>query len=223
MSRAARKMFDGPVGLIEVLLDKPMAAPRGVAVIAHPHPKLGGTAEHKVPAILATSLREQGWLAVRPSFRGTGNSEGVHDDGDGETDDLMQIAVRFRSDYPDVPLALVGFSFGAYVQTRVAKRLASSGLPAQCLVLTGPGVGDTAGGRHYAPDNVQRTTLIVHGEFDAHVPLQNVLAWSDSQALPVTVIPAADHYFSRRLPLLSKVVCDFLAASTDGPRTPRQP
>jgi alpha/beta superfamily hydrolase len=77
------------MGRIEILFDVPDAAPRAVAVIAHPHPLLGGSAEHKVPAILARGLRDDGWVALRPNFRGVGGSEGVHDEGMGEVDDLV--------------------------------------------------------------------------------------------------------------------------------------
>jgi len=106
----------------------------------------GGTAEHKVPAILARSLREAGWLTVRPNFRGVGGSEGLHDHGVGETDDLLAVSLRLQSMYPGLPLVLVGFSFGAYVQIGVARRLREQGPPSARLVLVGPGIGQVEGG-----------------------------------------------------------------------------
>ena len=105
----------GPVGRIQVLRDQPQGAPRGVAVIAHPHPLFGGTMDNKVVQTLARAFVQCGWTAVRFNFRGVGTSEGAHDEGVGETDDLLEVV---RSFAPHGPLALGGFSFGSYVTVR---------------------------------------------------------------------------------------------------------
>ena len=117
----------GPAGRIEILLDRPAIAPRGVGIVAHPHPLMGASARHKVPHVLAHALRDQGWLSLRPNFRGVGHSDGVHDEGAGEIDDLFELAQQARREHPGLPLALMGFSFGAYVQSHVAARLAARG------------------------------------------------------------------------------------------------
>jgi alpha/beta superfamily hydrolase len=201
-----RDSWPGPMGRIEILFDVPDESPRAVALIAHPHPLLGGSAEHKVPAILARGLRDDGWVALRPNFRGVGGSEGVHDEGMGEVDDLVAVSSGLRSRYADLPLVLIGFSFGGYVQIQVARKLAEAGISIARLVLVAPGVGEVEGGRFYEPGDVPPDTLVVHGEKDERVPLANVLRWAEPQGIPVVVVPGADHFFSRRLPILARPV-----------------
>lgn len=200
----------GPAGRIEVLIDLPEPPPRAMAVIAHPHPLQGGNAEHKVPAMLARCLRDLGWVTLRPNFRGVGASEGAHDGGAGEADDLVAVAIRFRSMYGDLPLVLVGFSFGGFVQIEVARKLAARGTPAKRLVIVGPGVGEVEGGRIYQPGDVPPDTLVIHGEKDERVPLDNVMRWAEPQGIAVAVVPGADHFFTRRLPVLTRFVAAHL-------------
>jgi uncharacterized protein len=198
-------LLDGPAGAMEVLVDAPAGALRGIAVVAHPQPQLGGSATHKIPHLLARAIRELGWLAARPNFRGVGASQGRHDGGFGETDDVLSLVEQLRRDLPDVPLALVGFSFGAFVQSRVALRLAST-RPARDVVLAGLPVGEVEGQRHYSTESVPAGTLILHGELDVVAPLSAVLRWARPQSLPVVVVPGADHFFSGRLPVLRTLV-----------------
>ena len=142
MSRHERFLVDGPDGKIEVFVEDHVDA-RGIALIAHPHPLFGGTADNKVVTTLARAFREQGCITLRPSFRGVGGSEGEHDHGEAETDDLLALHHWARARYETrrtpagepLPLYLAGFSFGAYVTTRLAKRLATVGDPARWLVL----------------------------------------------------------------------------------------
>jgi alpha/beta superfamily hydrolase len=201
-----RDSWLGPTGRIEILFDVPEGPPRALAVIAHPHPLLGGSAEHKVPAILAKSLCDDGWVALRPNFRGVGATEGVHDGAMGEVDDLVAVSSDLRSKHADLPLVLIGFSFGGYVQIQVARRLTEAGIPVARLVLVGPGIGEVEGGRCYVPGDAPLDTLVIHGEKDERVPLTNVLRWGEPQGIPVVVIPGADHFFSRRLPVLARFV-----------------
>jgi alpha/beta superfamily hydrolase len=70
------QLVDGPVGAMEVVFDAPARTPRGVAIVAHPQPLLGGSATHKIPQLLARALRDDGWLVARPNFRGVGASQG---------------------------------------------------------------------------------------------------------------------------------------------------
>ena len=195
----------GAVGRIEILLDEPAGAPRGVALVAHPQPLLGGSARHKVPHVLAHALRDQGWLSMRPNFRGVGGSEGRHDHGAGETEDLLLVAAQARADHPGLPLALMGFSFGAYVQSHVAARLAERGDPARHVLLAGMPVGQVQDWRHYDPAPVEHAWL-VHGEFDERAGLQALLSWARERRQPVFVVPGADHFFSGRLQLLRELV-----------------
>lgn len=206
LSASGARVVDGPAGALELLIDAPASAPLGVALVAHPQPLLGGSAVHKVPQFLARGLVESGWAVVRPNFRGVGRSAGVHDAGIAETGDLLHLVQDLRETPAGQRLALVGFSFGAFVQARVAHALADAGAPAWRVVLAGMPVGEVEGGRHYdTPDRIP-AALVVHGEADERVPLQAVLDWARPQVQPVTVIPGADHFFTGKLPALRALV-----------------
>jgi hypothetical protein len=200
----------GPAGAIDVALDLPAAPARGIAVIAHPHPLYGGTRDNKVVQTLARALVPLGFACWRPNFRGVGGSEGAHDAGIGETDDLLAVCALARAHEsapadPAAPLLLAGFSFGCFVQSRVAQRLAQDGRAPAQVVLVAPAVSRF----DLAP--VAPQTLVVHGEVDDVVPLAAVLDWARPQELPVVVVPGADHFFHRRLPLLRRIVATTVA------------
>jgi alpha/beta superfamily hydrolase len=205
MSRHEHVLLDGPAGKIEVFVE-PQEAPRGIALVAHPHPLFGGTADNKVVTTLSRAFRELGYATLRPSFRGVGGSEGEHAHGDGETDDLMDVHAYARQRFGALPLALAGFSFGAYVTTRLAKRLADAGDPAERLVLVGTAAGYVEGARSYETAAVPADTIVIHGSADTTVPFANVLAWATPLDLPVVVIPGADHFFHRRLHLIRDII-----------------
>jgi alpha/beta superfamily hydrolase len=198
--------FQGPAGVLEGLCDLPDALPiRGTAVISHPHPLFGGTMQNKVVQTLAKAFVQNGWRAIRFNFRGVGSSAGVYDEGRGEIEDLMSVIEQSSSD----SMALAGFSFGAYVTSHAASRLAPSG-NLKKLVL----VGTAASGFQVAPlpSELHEKTLVVHGEVDDTVPLSSVLEWARPQSLPVTVVPGVAHFFHGQLPLLRALVSRHLRA-----------
>ena len=195
----------GPVGNIDVIMERP-DAPRGIALIAHPHPMGGGANTNKVAYTLARTFVSLGYAAFRPNFRGVGASEGEHDEGIGETDDLLVVLDEAKRRCGDLPVALAGFSFGAYCQTRVAKRLADAGHPAQRLVLVGTAAGYVENSRQYDTEAVPHDTIVIHGSADDTVPLDNVFAWAQPLDLPVVVVPGADHFFHRRLHHIRDIV-----------------
>ena len=187
-----REFVAGPVGRIECAVDGPEGAPPiGVALIAHPHPLFGGTLDNKVVQTLARAFVELGYEAWRPNFRGVGETEGTHDEGRGELEDLAAIVAHLKPER----LALAGFSFGAGVQVMLAQRVR-----AEKLVLVGVAV------TRFALQPVQAGTLVIHGEQDDTVPLAAVLDWTRPQDLPVVVIPGADHFFHRKLHILRALV-----------------
>src|SRR5450759_2855678 len=122
-STLERVLVDGPDGHIETDINDPGATRRGIALIAHPNPVQGGTKDNKVVTTLAKTFFSLGHVAVRPNFRGVGASAGKHDEGRGETEDLLAVAAYARQRYGALPLILAGFSFGSFVQTRVARRI----------------------------------------------------------------------------------------------------
>jgi alpha/beta superfamily hydrolase len=204
--RTQFELISGPVGSIEVAIDAPAGEPRGLAVVCHPHPLFGGTLDNKVTQTLARALVALGFISVRPNFRGVGNTAGTHDEGGGEVDDIVTVVDLFRQRYQPKELVLAGFSFGSFVQTHVAQRLAAAGIPAQRLVLVG-----TATSRWQVMP-VPEDSLVIHGELDDTVPLSSVLDWARPQNLPVTVIPGADHFFHGRLPIIKRLVIHALSS-----------
>lgn len=199
----------GPVGTIEVIAEVP-PHPRGIALVAHPHPLFGGTNTNKVAQTLARTLAGLGYVALRPNFRGVGHTAGTHDEGRGETEDMLAVLdwaqTRFAGAAARLPVVLAGFSFGAFVQARVASRLKEADAPAHRLVLVGTAAGHVDGARSYATDAVAADTIVIHGSSDETVPLANVLAWAEPMDLPVVVVAGADHFFHRRLHVLKDII-----------------
>ena len=183
----------GHAGNMECLLDVPEGAPRGIALVAHPHPLYGGTMENKVAVTLARTFLALDYAVARFNFRGVGASEGVHDEGRGEVDDMAVMLAHMQEQYPGLPVALTGFSFGTFVQAQLQQRLIAEGRPAERLVLVG-----TAAGKWPMPE-VPADTILIHGELDDTITLQQVFDWARPQDLPVIVIPGADHFFHRKL------------------------
>ena len=197
----------GPGGQIEALLDTPVdGQARGTAVIAHPHPLFGGTMQNKVVQTLARAFVQCGWQAVRFNFRGVGASAGTYDEGRGEAQDMLAVIERLA---PQGPLALAGFSFGAFVTSQVCQAL-SPGRSPEKLVL----VGTAASRFSVAPiaPELHDKTLVLHGEQDDTVALSSVMDWARPQSLPVVVIPGVEHFFHGQLPLLKSLVVRHLAA-----------
>jgi uncharacterized protein len=195
MNKTEKFTLTGAAGQVEGVLDYPHddAAPRGVALVAHPHPLYGGTMDNKVAVTLMRTFVSLGYVVARINFRGVGKSEGVHDHGQGETDDMAILHQWMTEKYPALPVALAGFSFGTYVQTRLAQRLVDAGTPAERLVLVG------AAAKKWEMAAIPADTILIHGENDDTIPLVDVLDWLRPQDIPVIVIPGADHFFHRKL------------------------
>jgi alpha/beta superfamily hydrolase len=137
---------------------------------------------------------------VRFNFRGVGGSAGTHDDGRGELDDLLTVVQHAA---PTGPLALAGFSFGAFVTANAFATLhAERELDSLVLV----GVAASRFNVAPVPAEAHAKTLVIHGEQDDTVPLTAVLDWARPQILPVTVVPGVGHFFHGQLQLLKSLV-----------------
>lgn len=191
---------DGPVGPIEVALDRPAGVSRGAALLAHPHPLFGGSLSNKVVQTMARAFVQAGWTAVRFNFRGVGRSAGAYDDGRGELADWLAVLAEQA---PSGPVCLAGFSFGAFVTSHGAAQVHPS-REVERLVL----VGTACSRFEVAPvaTHLHVRTLVVHGEQDDTVPLASVMDWARPQQLPVTVVPGGGHFFHGQLPLLKDLV-----------------
>lgn len=190
----------GAAGKLECALDLPRTDPVGIVLIAHPHPLYGGTMNNKVVQMMARTFIGLGYVAVRMNFRGVGASEGSHDFGNGETDDMAVLLEHIKKQYPVLPVVLGGFSFGTFVQSRLQQQLVTQAQPPKQMVF----VSATAG--KWAVDSVPANTLLIHGELDEVVPLQDVFNWARPQDLSVVVVAGADHLFNHKLHHIRNII-----------------
>ncbi|MCL1886805.1 MAG: alpha/beta hydrolase [Betaproteobacteria bacterium] len=190
----------GPAGQLECALDLPEAPPVGIALLAHPHPLYGGTMDNKVVQIMARAFIGLNYASVRVNFRGVGHSAGAHAEGLGEAEDMAVVLEYVKKRYPDLPVALGGYSFGTYVQSLLQQRLASEGNPPERMVL----VSVTAG--KWAVDTVPKETILIHGETDEIIPLSDLFQWARPQDLSVVVVTGGDHLFNRKLHHIRRII-----------------
>lgn len=195
-------LITGPAGQLEMLCEgfSPDSAPKAITVVCHPHPLHGGTMTNKVVHYLARSLRDLGLATIRFNFRGVGNSSGKHAQAIGETDDLLAVIDWVQEHYPDTPLWLAGFSFGAYVALRgVSQR------PIERLITIAPAV-------HlydFSTLNLPECPwLLIQGNADEVVPPAEVVSWIKGlDRKPRTIyLKGVGHFFHGKLTLLREVL-----------------
>ena len=203
--RSTKTSIQGPVGLLEAILETPVAGePIGVVVVCHPHPQHGGTMHNKVAHTLARSFVRLGYAALRFNFRGTEGSEGEYDEGVGELDDALAAMQWMRAEFPAGPIWLAGFSFGAAIALRAAIEA-----PVDGLVTVAPAVRRFASGLTRQPEC---PWLIVQGDQDELVDIEETISWFNAlQPGPeLAVIEAAEHFFHGRLVDLRELVANFV-------------
>jgi alpha/beta superfamily hydrolase len=202
---AAAVEIQGPAGGLETAIDTSGLPAVATAVICHPHPLQEGTMSNKVVTTLARAFARLGADAVRFNFRGVGASKGRYADGVGEREDALAVVAWCRARWPDRPLYLGGFSFGAAVAAAVAARAAPAG-----LVTVAPPV-DKLPADFVAPTC---PWLLVHGEADDVVPAGPVIEWCATLPAPprLVLLPGVGHFFHGRLPALAQAVNDTFGA-----------
>lgn len=189
--------IETPGGRIETVIDDPGESRKGLILIAHPHPLQGGSMDNKVVHTIARVASDHGYVAVRPNFRGVGMSEGEYDHGCGETEDMLAVIEFVSKNYPGLPWRLAGFSFGGYVQHRVAQRIDTD-----CVILVAPAVN------LYDFDAPVPATRIIHGDNDEVVPLAAAQSWASEHHVPLRVIHGSDHFFHGKLAELKQAVSE---------------
>jgi uncharacterized protein len=200
-----RALFiDGPAGRLEALLNVGSDDASHAALVCHPHPLFGGTMHNKVVYHAAKALTGFGFPVLRFNFRGAGLSEGKHDNGFGEVDDVRAGLDWLRKEYGK-PLIFAGFSFGASV-----------GLRASCpepdvKLLISLGTPTSAEGRLYAYrflDECRKPKLFVSGDRDQYGPIAELEGLVAHAADPkkFVIIPNADHFFVGQLPLMREAI-----------------
>lgn len=200
-----QEYIDGPAGVLQLVHESPAGPARAVAVICHPHPQHGGTLHNKVVHQLALSFRELGAVSVRFNFRGVGESQGDYDEGRGEQQDLSAVVAWARGRWPDLPLWLGGFSFGAMVAIRAA-----ASLRPQRLVTVAPAVNHFAAGPFDVPAG---DWLVIQGGADEIVPVAEVraLAETSPQSPHLVVLDGASHFFHGRLNDLKRSILEYFS------------
>ncbi len=202
--------LEGPAGGLEALLESPAdTEPQGSALILHPHPEQGGTMQNKVVHTLARAFQHRGMRSLRFNFRGTGASDGEFDDAEGEYDDAVAAMHYLAQRWPDSPLWIAGFSFGAAIAIRVAAGQVVSG-----LVSVAPAVSRFVGKLEKQPTC---PWLIVHGDKDEVVPVDDSVAWVNGldPGPELQVFSGAGHFFHGRLVELREAVDRFVAEHAD--------
>ncbi len=188
--------IEGPAGPLEALHEGPDDATPIVraAVFCHPHPLFGGTMHNKVVFRLARAARRAGSAVLRFNFRGVGLSGGQHDKGHGEQDDLRAALAYMAARYPQLPLAVGGFSFGS----RVAARVFCGNATLERLICCGAPVSS---GDWSFFDACAGPKFFVHSTRDQYGAQDDLQAVFDRAAGPknLTWIDSADHFFSDAL------------------------
>jgi uncharacterized protein len=191
---AQRQLIAGPAGRLEALIEAPAHGPPLLAaVVCHPHPLFGGTLDNKVVHSVARVLLRRGAATLRFNFRGVGASTGTHDGGAGETDDTLAAVAAARDRWPNLPLVLAGFSFGAAVAIRAAHRARPA-----WLISVAPAVDRVPLADFAAPEC---PWLIVQGDADDVVSAEFVRQWCAAQAggAKLCILPGVGHFFHGRL------------------------
>lgn len=211
---SAALLIPGPAGMIDAILASPRepVRPAGFALVCHPHPLFGGTMSNKVAYTLAAAALRAGLYALRFNFRGAGRSEGAHDQGRGETEDVLFLAEWMRQRLPGARLVLAGFSFGAFVSLQAAVR-AQPVLQISIAPPFGKYFGDAA-----APARPPCPWLVVHGVDD------EVVSFDETRALLAQYVPPPElvtmdgtgHFFHGRLADLQDAVLSFMQKNWPG-------
>jgi alpha/beta superfamily hydrolase len=197
--------FAGPEGRLEAVLMKPEEPPVAAAVVCHAHPLHGGMMHFKAVFRAAKALQGEGLAVLRFNFRGVGRSEGVHDDGNGEQDDVRAALSQLQARFPGVPLVLGGFSFGSVVALRVAARDAR----VRAVFALGFPLGSEGDAATLQAPSQPR--LFVQGELDAFGPGATLRALVEALPPPreLVVVPAANHFFDGHLDALQSAIADW--------------
>ena len=209
-----KHLISAPSGVLEIALDLPQnQTMRGIALVCHPHPLHGGAMENKVTTTLARAAVAEGLATLRFNFRGVGQSTGVHDNGDGEVDDAACALAWLCAQYPTLPCLIAGFSFGSAMAAKLYARLCEqdSELQTRKPQLRGLVLAGTSAPR-YEIGTLPEHTLLLHGQADELIALDDVLQWAAPRLLAVTVVPEANHFFDKKLGFIKSYAERYIAA-----------
>ena len=204
MAETFHRTFFLPVkaGKLEATLwTTPVAEPSMAALVCHPHPLYGGTLHNKVVFQTAKALNRRGIPVLRFDFRGAGLSEGEHDKGRGELEDVRTAIEYLASEFPQRPILVAGFSFGAWVGLRAGcedarlEKLIGLGIPIANLDMS------------YLRD-CGKPKLLIQGGDDQFGPRESVEEFFATLPEPkrLVIVEHADHFFSGHLAEVRKAI-----------------
>jgi uncharacterized protein len=204
----SRNFFlSGPVGRLEAVLWTPQSptVPPLAALICHPHPLFGGTMHNKVVFQAAKSIDALGVPVLRFNFRGAGLSEGVHDRGIGERDDVRTALQFLAAEFPSVPLLVAGFSFGSIVGLSVGCQAPE----VTDLIALGFPVNNSEVSFIF---ECRKPKLFVHGTNDEHGDIRKV-----QELVPLlpgenrlVIVEGVDHFFTSKLSAVDQAITTWL-------------
>ncbi|HZE63236.1 MAG TPA: alpha/beta fold hydrolase [Pyrinomonadaceae bacterium] len=193
-------------GRLEAIVKQPRTPAKGIALVLHPHPLGGGTMHNKVVFRAASALNDAGLTALRINFRGVGQSTGEHDEGRGELEDVRAALSYLAREFPDQPITLCGFSFGARVGLEVGmsddrvRNLISLGTPVDKYDFS------------FLKAN-SKPILFVHGDRDEFGDLNRVTTLAarlkENADVELHVIKNSDHFFEGHLEELKRIITDW--------------
>jgi len=197
LSRETPLFIQGPVGQLEaLLLEVPDA--QGVALVCHPNPVQGGTMLNKVVSTLQRTARDGGYHTLRFNYRGVGASAGSHDMGTGEVDDAEAVAAWLQEKYPNLPVTLLGFSFGGFVAAALGARLEAQGRVPSKLFMIAPAVHRLTA---ETPSASQCPLVVIQPDTDEVIEPQAVYDWSANLGRAHELLKVAEcgHFFHGKL------------------------
>jgi hypothetical protein len=197
MGKAFHRTFflNGPAGRLEALLwSVAQASPHMGALVCHPHPLYGGTMHNKVVFHVAKTLQSLGLPVLRFNFRGAGLSEGEHDKGRGEQNDVRTSLDFLAEEFPGRPIVLAGFSFGCWVGLRVGCA------DARVTHLIGLGAPANSSDFSYLRE-CSKPKLVIQGARDPYGSRENVQKLMAGVPGPkrLVIVEGADHFFTGKL------------------------
>jgi uncharacterized protein len=199
--------LDGPSGRLEAILWTPagIAKPAMAALVCHPHPLFGGTMHNKVVYQAAKSLDSLGLPVLRFNFRGAGQSEGVHDQGEGERGDVRAALDFLAAEFPGTPQLVAGFSFGSVVGLRVACD------DSRVAALIGLGIPVNRTDFSFL-SRCEKPKLFVQGGKDEHGAIEKVRQVVATLPEPkgLVEVAGADHFFVGKLDEVDRAIVSWL-------------
>ena len=208
-------MLSGPAGHLEALLNLGSPAATHAALICHPHPLFGGTMHNKVVYNAMKALSGFGFHCLRFNFRGAGLSQGTHDDGHGEQDDVRAALDFLEQEFP-LPILFAGFSFGAATGLRVACKDARV---VGCISLGTPVRVQERDYTYGFLRECHKPKLFVSGGNDQYSPRVQLQAAVEYAAGPkkLVIVEGVDHFFEGKLDALRAAIEEWVAETFHRP------